>query len=136
MHTHTCIFFYMFMIIFLIKCSQEADNGIFLIDHAPSKMLELLTCIFCIYSLSLKLHKGFVIVLSFGIFCLGSKMEKVIFMYYFSFSLVNSCIWILCLAYGLWNDYGCPFPLSFVGYTESHQIKFVNISLVFYQSLL
>ena len=35
----------LYMIIFVIKCSQEADNGLFLISHAPSKMFELLTCI-------------------------------------------------------------------------------------------
>lgn len=61
---------------------------------------------------------------SFGIFSLGSKMKKVIFTYYFPFCLVYSCIWTLSLAYGLWNDYGCPFLLSSVGYTETDQIQF------------
>lgn len=56
-------------------------------------------------------------------------MEKVIFMYYFSFCLVYSCGWMLNLAYGLWNDHGCPFPLSSVGCTESNPIKFCEFLL-------
>ena len=47
------------MIIFVVQCSQEADNGLLLIDHAPSKMLELLTCIFLYIQFILEVAQRF-----------------------------------------------------------------------------
>ena len=90
-------------------------------------MSELLTCV-SLYSSSLKLHKGFVTVSSFRTSSLGRKTEKVIFTY-FLFCLVCSCSWTPNLAYGLWNDFSCPLPLSSVGCTESDQITFCALLL-------
>lgn len=118
----------LYVIIFLIKCRQEVESGLFLKSQTPANMSELLTCI-SLYDPSLKLHKGFVTVSSFETSSLGCKTEKVIFTYYFLFCLVCSCRWTPSLAYGLWNDFSCPFPLSSVGCTESNQITFCEFLL-------